>query len=102
MTFRSINSIDLVIGTHHRQGTGILNGYFKTLEINFPERSFTYYRVNIVPVCFLVIYSEMFDRSAYTIGLNTFDHSCCHTSGNQRIFGVIFKVPASKRITMDI
>ena len=100
--FRSVNAVDPVVGAHHRPGLGLLHGGFKGREVDLPEGSLVHIGGGTHAPVLLTVGGEMLDGGAHVFALDAVDEGCCHLTGQIRIFGEVFKVPAAEGAALDV
>ena len=98
-----MDSIDQIITGHDRHRLSRLHRNLKSFQINLTQRALGKDTVGVLPVILLVVARKMLDGgSAARNPLDPLCHSGGHPSGEQRILGVVFKIPAAERIPVDI
>ena len=94
---------DQVVGCHDGHWLCILDCNLKSFQIDLTEGSLGQDRIRTHTVVFLVVACIMFDRcSASRYFLYTQCHGSSHHTGQQRIFGIIFKVSSAQRISVNV
>ena len=66
LVFGAVEAVDFVVGVHNRPGLCLLDGNFKSGEVNFTQRSFVNNAVTGHSACFLAVCAEVLERSADT------------------------------------
>ena len=98
-----VGSVQQVVGGHNRHGLACFYRNFKTLQIDFPQRPFTDMGVGKHPVILLAVRCKMLDcRSDPGPGLHALCVRGSTHSGEQRVLGIVFKIPAAQRVSVDI
>ena len=103
VTVRSMYAVDQIVGCHDGHWLCILDCNLKSFQIDLTEGSLGQDRIRTHTVVFLVVACIMFDRcSASRYFLYTQCHGSSHHTGQQRIFGIIFKVSSAQRISVNV
>ena len=98
-----VNSVDLIVARHDGKRRRGADGNLKSLQVNFPKRTFREDRIARHTVVFLIVAGKMFDRGSDARNrLHALRDRRRHGSGDQGIFGIIFEVSAAERISVDI
>ncbi len=75
---------------------------FKSGQVNLKKGSPVNQRIDHHAMRFLIIGGKMFQAGAGAGALHAFDEMDCHLAGLIRVFGIIFKIAAAKRVALDI
>ena len=97
-----IGAVELVIGTHHRPGIGLLDGDLEILEVDLPQRPLADAGVVLRAVGFLAVRREMLDGSAHAIALDAAHIGRRHLSRQHRILREILEVSATEGVAVDV
>ena len=95
-------AVKLVVRRHHRPRFPFLDGNLEIFKIEFPQCTVAYARIVFQAVNLLVVGREMFDRSANTVLLYTAHVSRSHLAREQRVFGIVLEVAATKRVAVEV
>ena len=95
-------AVNRIIGCHYGIGPAFLYRDFKGLQIDFPERPLRNNRIHLISHLFLAVAGIMLHGGVGAALHNTPDISRRHFTGQQWIFGKIFKIPSVERISVDI
>ena len=98
----SMYPVYIIVRAHKSPRLGLAHGNLESPQIYLPGSTFTHSRIVMQAVQFLIVQGKMLDRSTHAIRLNTLHISSGNLSAEQRIFGKILKVPAAKRVTVDV
>ena len=99
----AVYAIDQIIGRHHRFRTRFLHAQFKPLQINLTDRSFGDMHVRSVTVIFLIVAGKMLQRDPCPAEtLQAVRYRRRTGTGDKRIFRIILKISAAKRIPVQI
>ena len=50
----------------------------------------------------LAVDREMLRAGGNTVGLNAANQTGCHTTGHDRVFGIVLKIAAAQRVALDV
>ena len=100
--FGSKGAVDPVIGRHHRAGLAFLYGCFKRFQINLPHCSFVDNRISDKTEVFLIVECKVLDAGTHAHGLYAAHERRAELSCKERVFAVIFKISAAKRVALDV
>ena len=100
--FRTVRTIDLVIGTHHGSRPSFFDNIFKHFQINLPNCPHIRDRVSHEPVIFAVVQCKVLDGYTNALTLNALDLRCSHFACQQRIFRKIFKISPAQGIPFNV
>ena len=95
--FGHVLSVHEVVARHHSADLGIFDRLAERREINFMQRPLVDVRRYMVPVVFLIVAAEMFDRSHNTLALHTSYIFGSRFRCQIRIFTVILEIAAAQR-----
>ena len=83
--FRSMHSVQKVVGGHDRPGLFPLHDQLKGAQIDLPKRSLAHAGIASSPVCLLVVDAEMLHACADSLRLNAPHHGSRAQARKQRI-----------------
>ena len=102
LVFVRVDAVDLVVGGHDGQRLGLTYCDFKTGQIQFTHGAFVNHGVARLATQFLAVDCEMLRACGNAVALNAANQACCHTSGDNRIFGVVLEVTSAQRVALDV
>ena len=100
--FGGVVAVEQVVGGHNTPGAAFLHHDLKTLQVDLTQSPLADPGVAAGTVGFLIVNAEMLGTSADTLGLDTLNHGSGQLTRHQGIFGVVLKVTAAQRTTVDI
>ena len=102
MFLLGVFAVELVVRRHHRPRLAFFDRNLEILQIEFPQGTVTHSGIVLQAVGFLVVGSEVFDRSANTVLLYTAHVSRSHLAREQRVFGIVLEVATTKRVAVEV
>ena len=102
LVFGSKCAVDPVIRRHDRTGLSFFYGCFKRIQINLPYGSFVCNRVADKTEVFLIVECKVLQAGTHAHGLHPAHECRTELSRKERVFAVIFKISAAKRVALDV
>ena len=102
LVFVRVDAVDLVVGGHDGQRLGFTHCDFETGQIQFAHGTLIDHGVAGLAAQFLAVDREMLRACGDAVALDAADQACRHTSGDDRIFGIVFEVTSAQRVALDV
>ena len=102
LVFVRVDAVDLVVGGHNGQRLGFAHCDFETGQIQFAHGAFVDHGVARLSTQLLAVDGEMLRACGDAVALNAANQARCHTSGDNRIFGVVLEVTSAQRVALDV
>ena len=93
--FRAIITAKLVVSGHYGQSAAILNGRFKSGQIDLAQGAFIHFHINPVTFIFLVIQGKMLQAGGYIVFLHPADIGNNHLTDQVGVFTHVFEISAA-------
>ena len=91
-----------IVGAHDRIRVSFLNNDFELFQIDLAEGPLGNSGIGSLTVGFFVVAAEMLHGGPYMIALDSPHHGGSHPACDHRILGIIFKVPAAQRTSVNV
>ena len=102
LVFVGVDAVDLVVGGHDGHRMSFAHGDFETGQIQFAHGTFVHHGVAGLAAQLLAVDCEMLRACGDAVALNAANQARCHTSGDNRIFGVVLEVTSAQRVALDV
>ena len=102
IVLRGVDSVDQVVGIHHRVHMALSDGSLKGRQIDFAHGALVHVRADVVPVVLLAVHGVVLDGGDYALGLDALNERDHQGGVEKRILGKIFEVAPGQRRARDV
>ncbi len=96
------SAVDVVVGSHDGPRVALLDCNLEIPQVDFAQGTYRNPCVKVKSVEFLVVSRKMLDGRPDSLALDSTDVAGGYLASQQRVFGIIFKVPSAQRIALDV
>ena len=97
-----IDSVYLIVRGHYVFRLRLFNAYLEALEVDLAQGALRHARIIFGSCKLLIVAGKVLGAGGRSSALDAAHRRRSRFAGNERIFGIIFKIPAAKRISVDV
>ena len=102
LVFVRIDAVDLVVGGHDGHRPGFAHCDFEAGQVQFTHGTLVDYGIAGLAAEFLTIDGEVLRTCGNAVTLDASNQARRHTTGDDRIFGVILEITTAQRVAFNV